>query len=65
MPEGAAKTDMGRPDADLAPEQNIAGMRKVSDDLEPGGTGKLFEYDGSTRRPVATRRGESPAVGRR
>ncbi len=48
MSPGWVKTDMGGPNADLTPEQSIAGMRKVLDGLRPEDTGRFFKHDGST-----------------
>jgi NAD(P)-dependent dehydrogenase (short-subunit alcohol dehydrogenase family) len=47
MSPGRVKTDMGGPDAPLAPEISIAGMRKVIAGLTPEKTGQFFAYDGT------------------
>jgi len=48
MHPGWVKTDMGGPDAELTPEQSIAGMRKVIDGLKAADTGSFFQHDGAT-----------------
>jgi NAD(P)-dependent dehydrogenase (short-subunit alcohol dehydrogenase family) len=44
---GWVKTDMGGPDAQLAPEESVSGMRKVLEGLKPGDSGKFWSYDGT------------------
>ncbi len=44
---GWVKTDMGGPNATMTPEQSIAAMRKVIDQLKPADSGKLFNFDGT------------------
>jgi NAD(P)-dependent dehydrogenase (short-subunit alcohol dehydrogenase family) len=46
---GWVKTDMGGPNAQLTPEESVGAMRKVLDKLKPADTGKLYDYDGTTR----------------
>jgi NAD(P)-dependent dehydrogenase (short-subunit alcohol dehydrogenase family) len=43
---GWVKTRMGGPQAKITTGESVGGMRKVFDDLQPGGTGKFFNYDG-------------------
>lgn len=45
---GWVQTDMGGPNAELTPEQSIAGMRKVLEGEPMELTGKFLGYDGST-----------------
>lgn len=45
---GWVETRMGGPSAPLQPEQSIAGMRAVIDDLTPGQSGAFLSFDGST-----------------
>ncbi len=44
---GWVQTDMGGPDATLTPEQSIAGMRAVIDELTPADTGTYWNHDGT------------------
>lgn len=44
---GWVRTDMGGPDAAIAPTESVKGMRAVIDKLGPADTGKFFSYDGS------------------
>jgi NAD(P)-dependent dehydrogenase (short-subunit alcohol dehydrogenase family) len=44
---GWVRTDMGGPNAPLAPEQSIAGLRRVLAGLGPNDSGKFLSYDGS------------------
>ncbi len=44
---GWVKTDMGGPNAQLTPEQSVAGIRKVIAGLKAGDSGKFWSYDGS------------------
>jgi NAD(P)-dependent dehydrogenase (short-subunit alcohol dehydrogenase family) len=48
MSPGWVKTDMGGPNAELTPEQSIAGMRKVIDALKPEDSGKFWSHKGTT-----------------
>jgi len=45
---GWVQTDMGGPNAELTPEESIAGMRKVLEGEPMELTGKFLSYDGST-----------------
>lgn len=47
MIPGWVKTDMGGPNAPLAPEQSVTGMRKVIAGLKPADSGKFWSHDGS------------------
>lgn len=44
---GWVKTRMGGAGAPLQPEQSVAGMRRVIEQLGPGQSGGFFNYDGS------------------
>ena len=44
---GWVRTDMGGPDADLAPDESIRGMIQVVDRLGAWDSGKFLSYDGS------------------
>jgi NAD(P)-dependent dehydrogenase (short-subunit alcohol dehydrogenase family) len=44
---GWVRTDMGGPNADLAPQESIAGLVKVIDRLGPSDSGRFWNYDGS------------------
>lgn len=44
---GWVQTRMGGPSAPTAPEESIAGMRRVIDGLGPDQSGGFFSYDGS------------------
>lgn len=44
---GWVKTDMGGPNAEVAPAQSVAGMRAVIEGLGPDDGGKFFSYDGA------------------
>jgi len=44
---GWVRTDMGGPEATLAPEESIAGLLRIIDGLRPQDTGKFFNYDGT------------------
>src|SRR5579884_3496972 len=46
---GWVRTDMGGPNATLAPEQSVAGMIRIIDRITPEETSSWFNYDG---RPV-------------
>ena len=46
MSPGWVRTDMGGPNAQLAPQESIAGMRAVIDKLTPAETGTFWNYDG-------------------
>ena len=43
---GWVRTDMGGPNAKLAPEESISGMRKVIKGLTPADTGSYWNHDG-------------------
>ncbi len=43
---GWVRTDMGGPEATLAPEESIAGLLRIIDGLRPQDTGKFCNYDG-------------------
>lgn len=43
---GWVRTDMGGPEAPLAPAEAVAGMRAVLDRLTPADSGGFFDYDG-------------------
>lgn len=43
---GWVKTDMGGPEAPIEAEESVRGMRQVIARLEPGATGKFFDYEG-------------------
>jgi NAD(P)-dependent dehydrogenase (short-subunit alcohol dehydrogenase family) len=45
---GWVQTDMGGPNANLTPEESIAGMRVVIANLTPANTGAYWNYDGET-----------------
>ncbi len=44
---GWVRTDMGGPEAPLSPEQSIAGLRKVIEELAPEDSGKFLNHDGA------------------
>lgn len=44
---GWVKTDMGGPGADIDAPQSVSGLRQVIAGLNPGDSGKFFNYDGS------------------
>ena len=44
---GWVQTDMGGPNAALAPEQSGGALRKLINHLTPADNGKFFQYDGS------------------
>ena len=44
---GWVRTDMGGPNARLAPEESIAGMRQVIAALTPADAGRFLSYDGT------------------
>ena len=44
---GWVRTDMGGTDADLAPEQSAADLRRVIAGLVPADNGRFFDHDGS------------------
>ncbi len=46
MSPGWVRTDMGGPNAKIAPTESITGMRKVIDGLTPADTGSFWNYDG-------------------
>ena len=46
---GWVQTDMGGPNADLTPEESVAGMRAVIDGLTPDDTGRFFNYQSEDR----------------
>jgi NAD(P)-dependent dehydrogenase (short-subunit alcohol dehydrogenase family) len=50
MSPGWVRTDMGGPEANLSPEESIAGMMKVIDGLTPADTGSFQSWDGGTRK---------------
>ncbi|MDX1711228.1 MAG: SDR family oxidoreductase [Rhodovibrionaceae bacterium] len=43
---GWVRTDMGGPDADLSPEESVAGLRKIIDSAGPEQSGRFFSYNG-------------------
>jgi NAD(P)-dependent dehydrogenase (short-subunit alcohol dehydrogenase family) len=43
---GWVRTDMGGPDAPLSPEESIAGLRMVIEELEADDSGKFLNHDG-------------------
>jgi NAD(P)-dependent dehydrogenase (short-subunit alcohol dehydrogenase family) len=43
---GWVKTDMGGPNAPLAPEQSVSAMRRVIAKLGPNDSGRFYNYDG-------------------
>ncbi len=43
---GWVKTDMGGPEADLPPQDSVAGMRRVIASLKQEDSGQFFNYDG-------------------
>jgi NAD(P)-dependent dehydrogenase (short-subunit alcohol dehydrogenase family) len=43
---GWVRTDMGGPDADLSPEDSVAGMRNIIDSAGPQQSGRFFSYNG-------------------
>ena len=43
---GWVKTDMGGPNAKLAPEQSVTAMRRVIAELGPNESGRFYNYDG-------------------
>ena len=43
---GWVKTDMGGPNAKLAPEESVAAMRRVIAELGPNDSGRFYNYDG-------------------
>jgi NAD(P)-dependent dehydrogenase (short-subunit alcohol dehydrogenase family) len=43
---GWVKTDMGGPNAKLAPEESVAAMRRLIAKLGPGDSGRFYNYDG-------------------
>jgi len=45
---GWVRTDMGGPDATLAPEESVAGLLRIIDGMKPEDTGRFFNHDGST-----------------
>jgi NAD(P)-dependent dehydrogenase (short-subunit alcohol dehydrogenase family) len=45
---GWVRTDMGGPNANLSPEQSIAGMRSVIEKLTPGDNGTYRNWNGET-----------------
>lgn len=48
MSPGWVQTDMGGPNANLTPEESIAGMRKVIDGLTPADSGTMWSWDSSS-----------------
>jgi NAD(P)-dependent dehydrogenase (short-subunit alcohol dehydrogenase family) len=46
---GWVQTDMGGPNADLTPEESVAGMRAVIDGLTPDDSGRFFNYQSEDR----------------
>jgi len=44
---GWARTDMGGPDAEIAPEEGVDGLMRVIDELDESKLGQLNAYDGS------------------
>jgi NAD(P)-dependent dehydrogenase (short-subunit alcohol dehydrogenase family) len=44
---GWVQTDMGGPKATLTPEQSVAGLKGVVEQLTPAKNGKFFNYDGA------------------
>jgi len=50
MSPGWVKTDMGGPEAPLAPSESIKGMREVIDRLTTKDTGQFWAYDGKQRK---------------
>lgn len=47
MSPGWVRTDMGGPNANLSPEESVAGILKTLAGLAPGDTGGYFNYDGT------------------
>ena len=43
---GWVRTDMGGPNADVSPEDSVAGMRRVIADLSDGDSGQFFDFQG-------------------
>ncbi|HUI21754.1 MAG TPA: SDR family oxidoreductase [Methylocella sp.] len=43
---GWVKTDMGGPNAPLAPQESVRSMRRLIDTLGPKDSGKFYNYDG-------------------
>ena len=43
---GWVRTDMGGPNAQLAPEESVAAMRRVIAKLGPADSGRFYNYDG-------------------
>jgi NAD(P)-dependent dehydrogenase (short-subunit alcohol dehydrogenase family) len=43
---GWVRTDMGGPEADISPEESVAGLRAVIDNAGPEASGRFFSYDG-------------------
>ena len=46
---GWVQTDMGGPNADLTPEESVAGMRAVINGLTPDDSGRFFNYQSEDR----------------
>ena len=44
---GWVRTDMGGPDAPLAPEESISGLRRVIEGLAADDSGKFLDHDGT------------------
>jgi NAD(P)-dependent dehydrogenase (short-subunit alcohol dehydrogenase family) len=44
---GWVQTDMGGPNAQISPEQSVAGMRRQIEAVEPGQTLKFVDYQGT------------------
>ena len=47
MHPGWVKTEMGGPGADISPEESVAGIRRVLNDLTVADSGRFMAYDGS------------------